>query len=75
MEVSVLQYRVDGVTYTKTVARDIAERKDAEAERPNLEAQLVQAQKMESIGRLVGTVVDPLPGAERESESNISRNL
>jgi PAS domain S-box-containing protein len=38
------------------VARDITERKRAEAEREKLWAQLSQAQKMESIGRLAGGV-------------------
>jgi len=36
--------------------RDITERKRAEAEREKLSAQLVQAQKLESIGRLAGGV-------------------
>ena len=38
------------------VAQDITERKRAEAEREKLQAQLTQAQKMESIGRLAGGV-------------------
>jgi PAS domain S-box-containing protein len=38
------------------VSRDISERKRAEEEQANLEAQLRQAEKMESIGRLAGGV-------------------
>jgi PAS domain S-box-containing protein len=38
------------------VTRDITERKRAEAERSRLEAQLQQAQRMESVGRLAGGV-------------------
>lgn len=39
------------------VARDITERKLGEAERADLQLQLAQAQKMDSIGRLAGGVV------------------
>ena len=42
--------------YIAIVARDIAERKKAAADRAKLEASLFQAQKMESIGRLAGAV-------------------
>ncbi|MEW5908747.1 MAG: PAS domain S-box protein [Thermodesulfobacteriota bacterium] len=42
-----------GVIFTMT---DITERKTAETERANLQDQLVQAQKMESVGRLAGGV-------------------
>lgn len=38
------------------MAQDISERKSAEKERENLNIQLVQAQKMESVGRLAGGV-------------------
>jgi PAS domain S-box-containing protein len=44
---------VAGVTFT---ALDISELKRAEAERENLQGQLLQAQKIESIGRLAGGV-------------------
>ncbi len=38
------------------VCRDITERRRSESERAKLQAQLVQAQKMESVGRLAGGV-------------------
>ncbi len=44
----------DGLLYA--AARDITERKQAEQEKATLQAQLQQAQKMESVGRLAGGV-------------------
>jgi PAS domain S-box-containing protein len=38
------------------VTRDISERKQAERQRTDLEAQLTQAQKMEAVGRLAGGI-------------------
>jgi PAS domain S-box-containing protein len=58
VEITAFQIRDDnGIPlYLAAVTRDITERKQAEAERARLEAQLFQAQKMESIGRLAGGV-------------------
>jgi two-component system cell cycle sensor histidine kinase/response regulator CckA len=44
------------VAGTEAFLRDITERKRVEAERAQIEAQLQQAQKMESVGRLAGGV-------------------
>jgi PAS domain S-box-containing protein len=46
----------DGKTQMGGTVQDITERKRAEQERENLQAQLAQAQKMESIGRLAGGI-------------------
>jgi two-component system cell cycle sensor histidine kinase/response regulator CckA len=46
----------DRVTGLRGVLSDITERKEAEARRQELEAQLLQSHKMESIGRLAGGV-------------------
>ncbi len=47
---------LQGGLHILSITRDITDRKRAEAERKKLEAQLTQAQKMESIGRLAGGV-------------------
>ncbi len=47
---------INGKQYFTGIGIDITERKRAEEERVNLQAQLSQAQKMESVGRLAGGV-------------------
>jgi two-component system cell cycle sensor histidine kinase/response regulator CckA len=57
VEISTRVMRRDGIPVgIQGTARDITERKRAEEQQHNLEAQLGQAQKMESVGRLAGGV-------------------
>jgi two-component system cell cycle sensor histidine kinase/response regulator CckA len=56
VEVSVTCVELEGRTVLLGIARDISERKRAEAERALLESQLRQAQKMEGIGRLASGI-------------------
>ncbi len=44
------------LTLVRGVGQDITEQKHAEAERENLQAQLLHARKMESVGRLAGGI-------------------
>jgi PAS domain S-box-containing protein len=56
VEVSATVIDLGGRRSVLSVARDISERRQAEAERTVLEEQLRQAQKMEEIGRLAGGI-------------------
>ena len=56
IEISAQVIRIAGKLYIQAIDRDITERKQGEQERLFLEAQLLQAQKMEAVGRLAGGV-------------------
>ncbi len=56
VEVALRQSRIEGQDRVIAVVRDISGRKQAEAEREKMQAQLLQAQKMESVGILAGGV-------------------
>jgi len=56
VEISATVIDLGGRKAVLSVARDISERRQAEAERIALEEQLRQAQKMEEIGRLAGGI-------------------
>jgi PAS domain S-box-containing protein len=55
-EVLLQRATIGGVERFVAFTRDISQRKEAEAERIHLEAQLRQAQKMEAIGHLTGGI-------------------
>jgi len=56
LEVSAKAIQWHGEPAILSIAADISDRKQAEEERAKLQAQLAQAQKMESVGRLAGGV-------------------
>jgi len=56
VEMHAVPMRYRGKPHALGMARDITERKSADAERARLEAQLRQAQKMEAIGHLAGGI-------------------
>jgi len=55
-EVNAIPFTHRGEPHVLAIARDITERREAEAQRAALEHQLRQAQKMEAIGQLTGGI-------------------
>jgi PAS domain S-box-containing protein len=55
-ECSTTEMQIGSKAYALSVERDVTERKQAEEERKKLETQVLQSQKMESVGQLAGGV-------------------
>jgi len=56
VEVTLKPFTLNGETFICASVRDLSERKRAEAEKAELQEQLQQAHKMESLGRLAGGI-------------------
>jgi nitrogen fixation negative regulator NifL len=56
VHVTVMTFKLHGKLLIYTIFRDITERKKAAVERKDLEAQLLQMQKMDSLGTLAGGI-------------------
>jgi PAS domain S-box-containing protein len=56
VEITVNYLKFEGREYSCAFARDITERKEAEKEREQIQAQFRQAQKMEAVGTLAGGI-------------------
>jgi PAS domain S-box-containing protein len=56
VEITVNYLKFEGREYNCAFARDITERKEAEKEREQMQAQFRQAQKMEAVGTLAGGI-------------------
>ncbi|RJP79501.1 MAG: PAS domain S-box protein [Desulfobacteraceae bacterium] len=56
VEISGIRLKFDNVPYSVSFVKDISERKEAEKQRIKMEVQMIQAQKMESLGTLAGGI-------------------